>query len=129
MQKTAMSPICREPNSTLTWHPRDAAPAVVMGVSGSGRSTVGKALAERLGWEFQEGDTLHPPENIAKMSAGEPLDLGDRAPWLAAIAAEIDRWRRRGTPRVISCSALNHPVPEIVVTALSSRRATMMTPA
>jgi hypothetical protein len=69
MQKTAMSPICREPNSTLTWHPRDAAPAVVMGVSGSGKSTVGKALAERLGWEFQEGDTLHPPENIAKMSA------------------------------------------------------------
>ena len=55
---------------------------VVMGVSGSGKTTVGKLLAERLGWHYQEGDALHPPENVAKMSAGTPLTDADRIPWL-----------------------------------------------
>lgn len=64
---------------------------VVMGVSGSGKTTVGEALAERLGWRFIEGDSFHPPENAAKMSAGIPLDDNDRAPWLKALAAEIAR--------------------------------------
>jgi carbohydrate kinase (thermoresistant glucokinase family) len=77
-----------------------------MGVSGSGKSTVGRALAERLGWEFQEGDALHPLENVAKMSADKPLDDDDRAPWLAAIATRIGSWRDRGAPGIISCSAL-----------------------
>ena len=63
---------------------------VVMGVSGSGKSTVAAPLAARLGWPFQEGDALHPPANIAKMKAGIPLTDADRAPWLAAIAAWID---------------------------------------
>ena len=70
-------------------HPQTARVAVVMGVSGSGKTTIGRALARRLGWLFQEGDALHPPENVAKMRAGHPLDDADRAPWLAAIAALI----------------------------------------
>ena len=63
---------------------------VVMGVSGSGKTTVGKLLAERLGWQYQEGDALHPPENVAKMSSGTPLTDADRIPWLQRIA-EPDR--------------------------------------
>ena len=63
---------------------------VVMGVSGSGKTTVGKLLAERLGWHYQEGDALHPPENVAKMSAGTPLGDADRIPWLRLIAKRID---------------------------------------
>jgi carbohydrate kinase (thermoresistant glucokinase family) len=80
--------------------------AVVMGVSGSGKSTVGLALAVRLGWLFEDGDALHPSANIAKMRAGQALDDADRAPWLAAIAARIDAWRAVGTPGVVTCSAL-----------------------
>ena len=65
-------------------HPANNRPmvAVVMGVSGSGKTTVGILLAETLGWQFQEGDKLHPPENVAKMSAGTPLSDADRLPWL-----------------------------------------------
>ena len=76
---------------------------VVMGVAGCGKSTLGRALADRLGWPFKDGDDLHPPASIAKMSAGEPLDDADRAPWLAAVADWIDACREGG---VITCSAL-----------------------
>jgi transketolase len=79
---------------------------VVMGVSGVGKTTIGERLAARLGWQFIEGDRLHPPQNVAKMSRGEPLSDADRAPWLAAVAAAIDRWRARGEHGVITCSAL-----------------------
>jgi gluconokinase len=79
---------------------------VVMGVSGSGKSTVGKLLAEGLGWTFEEGDTLHPPANIAKMKAGHPLTDADRAPWLAAIGRWIDECLAAGRSGVITCSAL-----------------------
>lgn len=89
--------------------------AVVMGVSGSGKTTVGRALAQRLHWEFQEGDALHPPENVAKMRSGHPLDDNDRAPWLAAIAARIDEWRRDGRPGVVSCSALKRRYRDAIV--------------
>lgn len=87
---------------------REAAPAVVviMGVSGAGKTAVAERLAERLGWKFVEGDALHPPENVAKMTRGEPLTDADRAPWLAAIAEAIDGWRRRRERGVITCSAL-----------------------
>jgi len=74
----------------------------VMGVSGSGKSTVGRLLAGVLGRRFIEGDALHPPANIEKMSSGVPLTDADRAPWLAAIAAEL----ARGGPAVLACSAL-----------------------
>jgi carbohydrate kinase (thermoresistant glucokinase family) len=80
--------------------------AVVMGVSGAGKTTVGERLAERLNWEFLEGDRLHPRENVAKMRSGHPLTDADRTPWLAAIAEAIDLWRARGACGVVSCSAL-----------------------
>lgn len=79
---------------------------VVMGVSGAGKTTVGEALAQRLGWPYEEGDTLHPAANIAKMKAGHPLDDADRAPWLKAIGAWIDARIAAGEGGVISCSAL-----------------------
>lgn len=73
---------------------------VVMGVSGTGKSTTGRALAEALALPFLEGDDLHPESNVAKMAAGIPLTDADRAPWLDLIAAELDR------PLVVACSAL-----------------------
>ncbi len=79
---------------------------VIMGVSGSGKSTVARPLAAQLGWPFQEGDALHPPANIAKMKAGKALDDADRAPWLAAIGAWIDGQGARGQGGVVTCSAL-----------------------
>jgi gluconokinase/shikimate kinase len=79
---------------------------VVMGVSGSGKSTIAKPLAQRLGWPFQEGDDLHPAANVAKMTAGIPLDDSDRAPWLAAIADWIAERLRAGGGGVVTSSAL-----------------------
>lgn len=82
------------------------ASVVVMGVSGAGKTTVGSLLARRLGVPFKEGDDLHPPANVEKMRGGVALDDGDRAPWLAAIAAWIDDRRGAGSGGVIACSAL-----------------------
>jgi gluconokinase len=86
-----------------------------MGVSGSGKTTVGCALARRLGWHFQEGDALHPLENVAKMHAGIPLDDEDRAPWLRAVAARIDQWRERGDAGIITCSALKRKYRDAII--------------
>lgn len=79
---------------------------LITGVSGSGKSTIGRLLAARLGWTYAEADDFHPDSNIAKMAAGQPLDDADRAPWLAAIGAWIDETTRAGQPAVVSCSAL-----------------------
>jgi gluconokinase len=79
---------------------------VVMGVSGSGKSTVGAALAARLGVRFIEGDSYHPPHNVAKMASGLPLDDHDRVDWLNALADEIKAARAHDTGLVLSCSAL-----------------------
>lgn len=79
---------------------------VIMGVSGSGKSTVAKPLAERLGWPFQEGDDLHPAANVAKMKAGIALDDADRAPWLDAIATWIGDRLTADSGGVVTCSAL-----------------------
>ncbi|WP_229422142.1 gluconokinase [Massilia aquatica] len=79
---------------------------VVMGVSGCGKSTVGQALAQELGVPFVEGDQFHPPANVAKMSAGMPLDDDDRAGWLLALQARIREARAGGAGLVLSCSAL-----------------------
>jgi gluconokinase len=79
---------------------------VVMGVSGSGKTTVGERLAAALGWRFVEGDAFHPKANVEKMSAGHPLDDADRKPWLEALAAEIARDEAAGASSVVGCSAL-----------------------
>jgi carbohydrate kinase (thermoresistant glucokinase family) len=79
---------------------------VVMGVSGAGKSTLATALAEALKVPFQEGDALHPPANVAKMAAGEPLSDEDRAPWLARIREWIDTQLAQGRSGIIACSAL-----------------------
>ena len=89
--------------------------AVVMGVSGSGKTTVSALLAAALGCQFQEGDDLHPPENIEKMHGGIPLTDADRLPWLRKIAEEIDAWRARGESGVLTCSALKRPYRDILV--------------
>jgi len=88
---------------------------IMMGVSGSGKSTVADKLAERIGWRSVDGDKFHPASNIAKMSAGHPLTDEDRWPWLKAIAAEIDRSCKAGEPAVIACSALKRSYREILV--------------
>jgi gluconokinase len=79
---------------------------IVMGVSGSGKSTIGEGLATRLGQPFVDGDSLHPQANREKMAHGMPLDDTDRRPWLEAIVAEMDRHRNVGGSLVIACSAL-----------------------
>ncbi|WP_227497196.1 gluconokinase [Planctomonas psychrotolerans] len=81
-------------------------PIVVMGVSGSGKSTVGLDLAEELGASFIDGDDLHPPANKAKMAAGHPLDDDDRWPWLDAIGAVLATRDDQGYPPIVACSAL-----------------------
>ncbi|HEY3338734.1 MAG TPA: gluconokinase [Propionicimonas sp.] len=80
---------------------------VVMGVSGTGKSTVAKALQERLGWPFAEGDDLHPAANVAKMAAGIPLEDADRWPWLDAIAAWTSAQDAEGHSTIVTCSALH----------------------
>ncbi len=87
---------------------------VVMGVSGSGKSTVAQALAKRLNWLFEEGDSLHPAANVAKMHAGIPLTDADRRPWLEAVAAWIDRQKTAGLPGIITCSALKREYRQIL---------------
>lgn len=81
---------------------------VVMGVSGSGKSTVGELLAKRLGWEMTEGDSLHPPANVEKMRRGVPLNDADRAPWLDKIGEQLKAWALAGRSGVVTCSALKH---------------------
>jgi gluconokinase len=80
---------------------------VVMGVSGSGKTTVAQGLAARLGWAFQEGDELHPAANVAKMAGGEPLTDDDRWPWLRAVGAWMDARLAAGESGVLTCSALH----------------------
>jgi carbohydrate kinase (thermoresistant glucokinase family) len=88
---------------------------VVMGVSGSGKTTVAAMLAGRLHWTFEEGDNLHPASNVEKMHNGIPLTDEDRKPWLAAIADWIDHWRERQEHGVITCSALKRDYRRIII--------------
>jgi len=96
----------RPAGATRSWEPHPVSIIVVMGVAGCGKTTVGLGLAEALGWEFRDTDALHPASNIAKMSAGIPLDDADRAPWLAVIRADIEARVARGAKTVVACSAL-----------------------
>src|SRR5580704_19700828 len=88
---------------------------VMMGVSGSGKTTIATTLAGQLGWQMLEGDKLHPPANIEKMKAGTPLDDDDRWPWLRAIAGAIDDWRAAGVSGVVACSALKRSYRDILM--------------
>ena len=89
-----------------------AAAIIVMGVSGSGKSTIGALLAEALGWPFADADGFHPAANVAKMAAGQPLTDEDRWPWLDAIATHIGASRTAGQPVVVACSALRRAYRE-----------------
>jgi gluconokinase len=93
---------------------------VVMGVSGAGKSTVGKLIAARLDCPFRDADSFHPPANIEKMSRGEPLTDDDRWPWLQAIAAWIAEHRAAGTACVVTCSALKRVYRDIVTNKQSA---------
>ena len=90
---------------------------VVMGVCGSGKSLIGAALARELGVEFVEGDALHPPDNVKRMTAGIPLTDEDRHGWLLAIAKRLREARRGGTGLVISCSALKRKYRDLLRSA------------
>jgi carbohydrate kinase (thermoresistant glucokinase family) len=105
---------------------REAAPAkgvslavpavvIVMGVSASGKSTIGALLASHLRWEFHDADWFHPPSNVDKMRGGIPLTDEDRWPWLDAIAAWIDQARRSGRHGVIACSALKRSYRDVLI--------------
>jgi gluconokinase len=87
---------------------------VIMGVSGVGKSTIAALLAERLGWTFEEGDSLHPTANVEKMAAGIPLTDDDRWPWLAKIADWIDGRLDTGENGIITCSALKRSYRNVV---------------
>lgn len=88
---------------------------IIMGVCGTGKTTVGELLARRLGFEFAEGDAYHPQANVAKMRSGQPLDDTDRAPWLAAMAVDIDMWLARERNAVLACSALKRSYRDTLI--------------
>ena len=81
---------------------------IVMGVSGAGKTTVGRALANRLGWDFIEGDDFHPARNVALMASGVALTDGDREPWLLALRARMEEILASGGHAVVACSGLRH---------------------
>ncbi len=80
---------------------------VIMGVAGAGKTTVGRELARRLGWQFVDADDLHPPANREKIARGEALDDADRAPWLDALGALMAQYRQGNRDVVVACSALH----------------------
>jgi len=87
---------------------------VLMGVTGSGKTTLGQLLADQLGWTFVEGDAFHPEANVQKMRRGEPLTDADRAPWLRALRARIDELAAAGRSAVVACSALKQAYRDVL---------------
>ena len=98
-------------------NPRPPFIALIMGVAGSGKTTLGQQLARELGWAFYDADDFHPPANVAKMAAGTPLTDADRLPWLKALRARIDETLRTGESAVVTCSALKESYRSIVMPA------------
>jgi carbohydrate kinase (thermoresistant glucokinase family) len=88
---------------------------VIMGVSGSGKSTIAELLSRELGWTFHDGDEFHPASNVAKMHGGTPLTDDDRWPWLRAIAAWIDAKRDAHEHGIVTCSALKRSYRDILI--------------
>jgi gluconokinase len=95
---------------------------IVAGVSGSGKSTVGKLLAARLGWPFTDGDLLHPEANIARMARGEPLTDEDRMPWLRAIGENMDERIAHDQPAILACSALKRRYRDLLLAGRPAAR-------
>lgn len=95
---------------------------IVAGVAGSGKTTVGRLLASRLGWDFADGDSFHPAENVAKMHAGTPLTDADRLPWLGRIVAWMDERAAAGESAVVACSALRRSYRELLMSATAHPR-------
>jgi len=89
---------------------------IVMGVTGSGKTTVGRLFAEQMGWHFADADDFHPAANIEKMSRGVPLDDADRQPWLSALRRVIDAWAAQGQNAVLACSALKQGYRRMLTT-------------
>jgi len=87
---------------------------VVMGVSGCGKTTIGSLIADRLGWDYEEGDSLHPAANVAKMAAGHPLNDEDRWPWLEKVAEWGEERLGAGRNGVITCSALKRAYRDLI---------------
>lgn len=90
---------------------------VIMGVSGSGKTTISTLLSEHLGWIAAEADEFHPESNIAKMSSGTPLTDEDRWPWLASIREWMDTQAENGRSTIVTCSALKHSYRDVLATA------------
>lgn len=88
---------------------------LIMGVSGSGKTTIGQLLADMLRWEFVDADSFHSPRNRKKMSAGTPLSEQDRRPWLDALREAIDRWINEGRNVVLACSALTASARRLLI--------------
>jgi gluconokinase len=88
---------------------------ILMGVSGSGKTTIGKALATKLGWDFYDADDFHTPENITKMASGVPLNDDDRAPWLVSLHALIASCLKENQPGVLACSALKEGYQQLLL--------------
>lgn len=105
----------RDPVKRRAWELRDPIVIVLIGVAGSGKTTIGLQLASALGWPFRDADEFHPAENIAKMSSGQPLTDRDRAPWLAAIRAYIEGTVARGESAVLTCSALRETYRQTIL--------------
>ncbi len=99
------APIDRDATISMA-HASEPDIIVLMGVTSTGKTTIGRLLAERTGWRFAEGDSYHPSANVEKMRRGIPLEDADRWPWLAAITEDIRAWRERGEHAIVTCSAL-----------------------
>lgn len=92
---------------------------LLMGVSSSGKTTIGERLSQILNWPFFDGDSFHPPENIEKMRKGAPLNDQDRSPWLQAVREKIESERAKGSGAIFACSALRERYREILISGVA----------